>query len=116
MTIKKKYSRFIVAGILVVVTIFVIYYFRRNENEDKVFLQTQAIQTNLGWGYNITANGKIYIHQEFIPAIAGKHGFSTKEDAMKVGQRVIEKISSNQLPTISIQDLNELNVLHDSLR
>jgi len=115
MTIKKKYSRFIVAVILIVALIAV-YYFRHNENEDKVFLQTQAIQTNLGWGYNITANGKIYIHQEFIPAIAGKHGFSTKEDAIKVGQRVIEKISNNQLPTISIEDLKELNVLRDSLR
>jgi hypothetical protein len=116
MTIKKNNSRFIVAGILIVAAIFVIYYFRRHENADKVLLQTQAIQTNLGWGYNITANGKIYIHQEFIPAIAGKHAFRTREDAIKVGQLVIEKISSNQLPTISIQDLKELNVLADSLR
>lgn len=114
MTIRRKYSYFLGAAVLIIFAVG-IYLSRQANKNEKVFVQAQAIQTSLGWGYNITVAGKVYIHQEFIPAIPGKHGFKSKEDALAVGKRVIEKIASNQLPTITTQDLKELGIFHDSL-
>jgi hypothetical protein len=77
-------------------------------------LQPKAIQAGNGWGYDILANGKVYIHQEFIPAVPGKLRFSNEADALKVGRRVVDKMSSNQLPSISVEDLKELGIAYDS--
>lgn len=114
MTIKKKYYQFIIV-FLIAAACAAAYYSYHHKKDERVFVQAQAIQTALGWGYNITVDNKIYIHQEFIPGIAGKHGFKTKEEALMVGRKVIEKISSNQLPTITQQDLKEMGIIKDSL-
>jgi len=114
MTTKKKIYRFIVPAILII-AFAAIYYHEQHEKNDRIFLKAEAIQSSFGWGYNIIADKKIYIHQEFIPAIPGKHGFKSKEDALLVGRKVIEKISSNQLPTITMEDLKELGITTDSL-
>ncbi|PWT74320.1 MAG: DUF4907 domain-containing protein [Bacteroidetes bacterium] len=114
MTIRRNYYYFLGAAILVILAIG-LFLSRQTNKDEKVFVQAQAVQTQLGWGYNITVGGKVYIHQEFIPAIAGKHGFKSKEDALAVGKRVIEKMASNQLPTITVQDLKELGIFHDSI-
>ena len=83
----------------------------KNEQAGKVFVKAVPIQTPYGWGYNIMADNKIFIHQDFIPAVSGKQGFKTPEDAMLVGNRVVQKISKNELPTISPKDLEELGIL-----
>ena len=114
MTIKKKDYQFI-AVVVLTALLLVIYFARRNRNTDKVFIESKAIKTNDGWGYNIVVDGKTYIHQEFIPAITEKHGFKTMEDALLVGNRVIEKISNNQLPAITRDDLKELGIIKDSV-
>jgi len=114
MTIKKKHHRYIalvfLAGLLVP-----LYFTFRSSNQDKVFVEPQAIQTSLGWGYDILVDHKPYIHQEIIPAITEKKGFKTKEEALLVARRVIEKMSTNQLPTITLDDLKELGIIKDSV-
>ena len=54
---------------------------------------------------------KFYIHQDYIPAIPGKQGFKSPEDALLVGKRVIQKISRNEIPAITEEDLIELGIL-----
>jgi hypothetical protein len=115
MTIKKKHSGFIAVIFLAALVGIVYFTFFRNEKQDKVFVEPQAIQTSSGWGYNILVDGKPYIHQEIIPAVAEKHGFKTKEDALLVARKVIEKIGTNQLPTITLDDLKELGIIKDSV-
>jgi hypothetical protein len=94
------------------------YYRARRLEEFKrnyVRLDLKAIQTPYGWGYEIMTNGKLYIHQEFMPAVSGKKGFATKEQALLVGGKVIEKIKRKENPpTISLQDLTDLGVVRDS--
>jgi len=113
MTIKKKHYQYIVVVVLTAL-LLTIYFSHRNRNQDKVFIESKAIKTKDGWGYNILIDGKTYIHQEFIPAIAEKHSFKTKEDALLVGREVIKKISTNQLPSITVDDLKELGIIKDS--
>jgi hypothetical protein len=114
MTINKKHYRPV--GLVLLAGLLVLLYFTfRNGKQDKVFVEPQAIQTSTGWGYNILVDGKPYIHQEIIPAITEKQGFRTKEDALLVARRVIEKIKTNQLPTITLDDLKELGIIKDSV-
>jgi hypothetical protein len=111
---KKKYILLPFTALLICSA--VIFYVRHHrawqrDHEDKIFLNAVPFQTAYGWGYDIMADNKIHIHQEFIPGITGKQGFRSREDALLVGRKVIQKIINNQMPTISEKDLEELGIL-----
>jgi hypothetical protein len=113
----KKFSKKRLAVIFTILTLAVLFIFLRNRdrNSDQVYVEVKTVHTALGWGYDILTDGKVYIHQEFIPAIPGRFGFKTEEDALKVGRKVISKISQKELPSISISDLKELGIVYDSV-
>jgi len=112
-----KNNRFLLLGILVVIASVVLVNHFHQKKAGQVLVEVKPISTSLGWGYEIVADGKIYIHQEFIPAIPGRHGFKTSEDAVKVGKIVVAKISANQLPpTITVDELREMGIVNDSLQ
>ncbi|MDP4130014.1 MAG: DUF4907 domain-containing protein [Bacteroidota bacterium] len=111
---KKKYFILTVTALLICsAVIFFVRHERsgKRDHEGQIFLKAVPVQTTYGWGYNIMAGNKIYIHQDYIPAVAGKQGFKTREDALRVANRVIEKISANQLPVITVKDLEELGIM-----
>lgn len=65
-----------------------------------------------GFGYDIIANGKPYIHQPHIPAIAGNRGFATEAAAKKAGEFILTKIRKNIMPpSVSKEELDSLGVL-----
>lgn len=67
---------------------------------------------NKTFGYDILVNGKLLVHQSSIPALPGNDGFRTKEQAQKVADFVVKKIRNNEMPpTVTIKDLNSMNVL-----
>ena len=69
-----------------------------------------------GWGYDVLVNGKVYIHQPFIPAVQGGFPFRTKEDARKVAILVIEKLMTQKgMPRVRVKELQELGVLYDTV-
>jgi hypothetical protein len=115
-TTNSKYQKLLFPSLLLLAVLATWAFNRfRHRDADEVFIQARPIQSSLGWGYEVVADGKTYIHQEFIPAIPGKHGFKTKEDALKVGQKVISKISANQVPTITVDELKGMGIINDSL-
>lgn len=72
-------------------------------------LETEGV----GWGYQILKDGKLMINQDHIPAIQGNKGFSSKEDAEKTANFMLEKIKKGIFPpTISIEELDSLEVLN----
>lgn len=73
-------------------------------------LNVNAFQVNKGWGYIITVNEKTIIKQTVIPAISEQESFKSKEDALKVGNLVLEKIKQNSSPTVSKKDLILLEI------
>jgi hypothetical protein len=85
-------------------------YRRRQWKKDHLMVELRAIQTPLGWGYDILTNGHPYIHQNIIPDIRGQHGFQSKEEALAVGQKVYERLVANQIPVISIEEMRQLHV------
>ncbi len=67
---------------------------------------------NKTWGYDIYYNGKLFIHQPSIPALPGNTGFTTKEAAEKVAEKVIQKINNGENPpSISIEEMKQLGVI-----
>jgi hypothetical protein len=120
--INPKYYNLI--GIILIVAIagvlYAGHYYRLKRAEDfrnqYVLLDLKPIQTQYGWGYEITTNGKLYIHQEFIPAVSGKRGFASKEQALLVGNKVLSKIRLKENPpTLTVQELSDLGVINDSV-
>jgi len=83
---------------------------RMNWKKGHVLVELKAIQTPLGWGYDILTDGRPYIHQNIIPDVAGQHGFRTKEEALAVGGKVKDRLVANQMPVISIEEMRQLNV------
>ena len=116
MPMTKKYRKLLTISAFVLVAIVIFIFVRnRNKQSDQVYVEAKSVHGPLGWGYNILTDGKIYIHQEFIPAVPGKQGFKTEEDALKVGRKVISKISQQELPSITVADLKEMGIVYDSV-
>jgi len=66
---------------------------------------------SLGWGYDIILNGKPYIHQFHIPALAGDKRFERESDAQKVQKLVVWKINKKiSPPTVSVKELDSLGI------
>ena len=65
-------KNFIPVGILFIALLIIGFSIKSNKKNDDKMLKVESvpIQTSKGWGYNILVDHKIYIHQEFMPAIA----------------------------------------------
>jgi len=64
-----------------------------------------------GWGYEIYRNNKRLINQTTIPAVGGNKKFVSYEQANKVGDLVLKKLSKRDgLPTIFIKELDSLKI------
>jgi hypothetical protein len=111
MTIRNQFNLIGITALLVCIA--VIFFTRQKSHEGKIFLHAVPVQTGSGWGYNIMADERVFIKQEYIPAVPGKEGFKSADDALLVANLVIHKISTNQLPTITTRELDSLGVLNN---
>jgi hypothetical protein len=84
----------------------VLFIFCRKEQDLKI----QSLKTINGWGYVIKNNDKIIIKQSIIPVISESKSFKTEKEALAVGQLVIQKLNSNNSPTITKNDLILLKI------
>ena len=75
------------------------YEFRIFEKPDKTY------------GYDISIENKLIIHQISIPGIEGTHGFIIKKDAVKIAKLVIKKLDSGLFPpTIFDEEIKKLKI------
>jgi hypothetical protein len=94
----------------VLLCLAVVFYVRRGKHEGRVYVYAVPVKTKYGWGYNIMAGEKIFIKQEFIPAISGKLGFKSADDALRTGNLVVKRICANQSRAITPGDLDSLGI------
>ena len=79
--------------------------------DDKLPLQLTAIQTSNGWGYEVYVDNKLYIKQENIPGVSGFQYFKTKEDALKIGNLIVEKMKhGKKFPAVSLEELKTAGI------
>jgi hypothetical protein len=87
------------------------HYQQMKWEKDHVFVHARPIETSLGWGYEIVVSDTVFIHQEFIPAIQGRHGFRSKDDAMKVALKIINNMKRGKVEAVTAGDLKELGII-----
>jgi hypothetical protein len=104
----KSLFYFMLISVLLLIGVLIYLYFK-NSNSISI-IQSIPFKTENGWGYNILVNDKIYIHQEYIPAINGKQSFQSRLEAQETGILVIKKIKKGQMPVIKTKDLDSLKV------
>ena len=92
---------------LLFLTSCIIFLFACNKKQE---LSLESIKTNTGWGYVIKHNDKIIIKQSIIPVIQDQKSFKSEEDALKVGNLVLQKLKTNISPTITKKDLILLSI------
>ena len=81
---------------------FLVFFISCN-NKDTLSLE--SIKTETGWGYVIKNKEQIIIRQSIIPVIANKKSFENEQEALKVGNLVLQKLKNNNSPTITKKDL-----------
>jgi len=84
---------------------------RRQLKKDHVLVELKPIHTSRGWGYNIFTDGKIYIHQDIVPAIPTNRGFRTKEGALAVGQKVYDRLVAGQMPMVTAKEVQDMGIV-----
>jgi hypothetical protein len=72
------------------------------------FYEVSLFKSGTGWGYDISKNNKIYIHQPYMPAVEGQVPFSYKRSARKTGRLVIRKIKNHKSPAITREDIKSI--------
>lgn len=105
----KKY--FIISGSIILLLIIAFSARPLQVKNDKMLkVESVAVNYPSGWGYNILVDHKLFIRQEYIPAIPGNKGFSNKEDAIKTAEFAIAKMIKGKQPAITAADLSSLRV------
>ncbi|HVU55344.1 MAG TPA: DUF4907 domain-containing protein [Puia sp.] len=111
----RRFNRqWILTGLLALAaaTFFYIAFRQHSQyKKDHIFIEIKPIHTVKGWGYNIFTDGKIYIHQDIVPAIPTRMGFRTKEDAMAVGKKVYDRLVAGQMPMVTAEEVRDMGIV-----
>lgn len=83
------------------------------EVEIQIGYSAETFQTpDMGYGYKIYENGKLFIHQPHIPAISGNKTFTSAEKAQTTADFVIYKLEKGiSPPSVTKEELDSLGVL-----
>jgi len=104
----------IIKPIVLVLLLATVAFFsckRQPSHEGEVYVELKATQNAAGWGYEIYVDKKLYIKQDYIPAVGGGRAFATKEDALKIGTVVKNKLEHGQVPAMTVAELKQLKVI-----
>lgn len=113
-TIIKSNGFIIVTAVIISVLIFLFGKTNKEHSENQHKLSFKIFLKQSGWGYDIFADDKLFIHQELVPVLPTQKGFSKKEYAEKAALMVIHKLEQNHLPTLAKDELSHICSL-DSL-
>jgi len=114
MTKQRLNRQWILTGLLALAagTFFYIAFRQHGQyKKDHVFIEIKPIQTVKGWGYNIYTDGKVYIHQDIVPAIPTRMGFRTRDDAMAVGKKVYDRLVAGQMPMVTAKEVQDMGII-----
>jgi Domain of unknown function (DUF4907) len=99
-------------GALVFIILVIGFSINPDNNNHENMLQVESSSFNVpgGWGYNILVGHKIFIHQANIPALSGNKAFTSREDAEKTANLVIQKIVNKKVPSVTVNELDSLHI------
>lgn len=112
-TSKKKSILVILLSVAITIVSYAIVH--KNASNDRLPVTLHPFELKKGnWGYAIMVDGKIFIKQECIPAIPGNKTFRSKNEAVKAGNAVMQKLIKGQRPTLSSNEVIALGVVSDA--
>lgn len=106
--IKKHTVIVILIAIMISAGIWIKGYNKNKETKKSKSVKALIFEGSEGWGYDILVNDSLFIHQEYVPVISGKHGFAKKEQAEKTANLIINKIKTGQIPVITRFELEKI--------
>lgn len=74
-------------------------------------LYEEVITVGEGYGYQIYHGNRLFIQQEFIPALHGNKHFASPEDAKRVAKLVMSKLKKGTSPEITLEELKAMDVV-----
>jgi hypothetical protein len=80
-----------------------------SEHKESIY-QLETFKVNDGWGYTIKVHGVAKYQQKRIPAAQGNSPFRSELEAQIVGELAIKKLRIQNLPTITIHELDSLQI------
>lgn len=108
-TDKRKW-RIVYPLFFILISAFLIYVVvLRDSPGDQLEVKTYRVAQ--GWGYKIMQQDKVIIDQPFIPVLTGTDAFPTRRSAFKAGMLVKQKLLNNQLPALTIKDLEKIGLI-----
>ncbi|SMC51879.1 DUF4907 domain-containing protein [Cellulophaga tyrosinoxydans] len=108
MKIDKRNKTILLGALIIDFIVLVVLLFQALTIQKPLY--SEVFNVGNGYGYYIKTYDKTLIKQNFIPAIQGEKSFVTKKDAQKVANLVMEKITENESPVVTVNELNNLNI------
>ncbi|MBS1628233.1 MAG: DUF4907 domain-containing protein [Bacteroidetes bacterium] len=84
------------------------------KKSDSIYVELKIIKTDFGYGYEIYKNHEPFIRQDYIPAIEGRKGFVSEEEAKRLGDYVVKKMTEGkmQFPSVTPAEIDSLHITH----
>ena len=108
MKIDKRNKTILLGAIAAIFLVIVVSLYHITTTQKTLY--SEVFNVGNGYGYYIKTYDKILIKQSFIPAIQGEKSFVTEKDAQKVANLVMVKITENESPVVTVNELNNLNI------
>lgn len=108
----EKAGIFIIVGVALISALYLLATVNTDflKKEDADGVEVVAFKVNEGYAYKILVHDKVYILQEYIPVVTGNTRFCSEEDAYRTGELVKNKLLLNKNPSITMEDLQRLNI------
>ena len=106
----KKWGLSILMIIVIIGTFSYGFYKRSKWRREHALMELKAIRVPNGWGYDILRDGRTFYHQDIIPAVPGKRVFHSKEDALKAGKVMYDRIIAGDAPYVTEKEMRNRNI------
>jgi hypothetical protein len=104
----KKHNIIVLSVCAAIAAIIPFIYWNKSKQQH---IDSRIFSVADGWGYDILVNGKLFIHQESVPAVAGNDPFKTPQAARQAAALVVKKIKKGLNPALSTDEIKYLCAL-----
>jgi hypothetical protein len=109
-----KRNIIIISGVLVILLAFFAVQIKHKtpvkSSSAMLAVAVEPFEINGGWGYKVNVDGHTFIYQDVIPGIPGNRVFQSKENALRVGNAVMDKLTHHKIPAMSQQELINMQI------
>jgi hypothetical protein len=98
-------------NIIVLSTAFAIcigIFFIGRSHSAKQRFSSRVFRVAEKWGYEILVNDSVFIRQESIPAMNGRSGFDSPEQATQTAALIINKMERGRAPTVTTFEIQQI--------